>query len=404
MPPKKRVNASEAGEASGTAKKTKTTAPDAAATTNETRWSTKSNRWSAVSASRNADNDYKKAMEDIEHAYAYTCRCPFGTKSGDLDDDEDELEDDFDEYDEEDDDEDNEDGEGNKQPKGKCDGGKTCICTKPVAEHPNAPFVMTNAGYRKLMTQQIHCQVRDPDSFGMYTYNDHSAYGVLQVLQNLILDYEEAKDDWKEQWVICEAMAPFIWYLSGGEFAMADDGELCSHTARLIGNLFLAMLARLEREGVLAPDSEVKDLGHVMAGMLKVAAAFRGSSLLEQGTPMKKSKKRPFPFAEDSFADYVAAYAKKHGITLCGVPGRKDLLENVDDSVELPTAEAHGDDPWGWAAAFSEYKRGRKIGGDDLDITSWASAERKKAAFNKRDPLGKKEIEAIKDGMVMMLG
>lgn len=211
MPPKRQSNTSETGAASGATKKTKTTtATDVCEAPNETRWSTKSNRWSAVSASRNADYDYKKAMEDIEDAYTYTCRCAFGTKHADDEDDEEDDEDD----------EDDEGGEDGKQPKAKCDGGKTCLCTKPAADHPDAPFVIMNAGYRKLMTQQIHCQVRDPDSFRMYTYNDHSAYGVLQVIQNLVLDFEEAKDNWKEQWVICEALAPFIWYLTGGDFAM----------------------------------------------------------------------------------------------------------------------------------------------------------------------------------------
>ncbi|CCF47840.1 hypothetical protein CH063_04302 [Colletotrichum higginsianum] len=400
MPPKKRSNANEAGEASGTAKKTKTTASGASAAANESRWSTKSKRWSAVSASRNADDDYKKAMEDIEYAYTYTCRCPLGTKGGDPDDEDEDEEDDYD--DEEDDDDEGDEGE--KQPKAKCDGGKTCLCMKPAAEHPDAPFVITNAGYRKLMNQQVHCQVRDPDNFDMYTYNDHYAYGILQVIQNLVLDYEEAKENWREQWVICEAIAPFIWFLSGGDFAMADDGELCRQTARLIGNLFLATLARLEREGALAPDSEVKDLGIVMAGMLKVASAFRGSSLFEGETRIKKSKKRPFPFVAETFDNYVAAYAKKHGITLRGVPKLKGLLEGVDDDVELPTVEQHGEDPWGWAAAFSEYKTGTTVGGDGLDITSWTSAERKKHAFNKKDPLGKKELDAIKKGLVMMLG
>lgn len=54
----------------------------------------------------------------------------------------------------------------------------------------------------------------------MYTYDDHMAYNVLQVLQNLVFDYEEAKGNWREQWVICEALCPFIWYLNGGDFAM----------------------------------------------------------------------------------------------------------------------------------------------------------------------------------------
>ncbi|KAK1599435.1 uncharacterized protein LY79DRAFT_575138 [Colletotrichum navitas] len=123
----------------------------------------------------------------------------------------------------------------------------------------------------------------------------------------------------------------------------------------------LAMLARLERECVLTPDSK------------------------------------------DTFDNYVAAYAKKHGITLRDVPGLKNLLADVDDSVKLPK-ETHGDDLWGWEMAFSEYKKGRKIGGDDLDITSWPSVERKRASFNNKDPLGKKEIEAIKNGMFMMPG
>ncbi|KAF4780526.1 hypothetical protein HER10_EVM0012619 [Colletotrichum scovillei] len=270
--------------------------------------------------------------------------------------------------------------EKKKKPKQKCDGGKTCVCTKPAAEYPDAPYAITHAGFRKLMNQQIHCQVRDPDSFRMYTYNDHMAYGVLQVLQNL-----------REQWVICEALCPFIWYLNGGDFAMADDGEFVDETAKLIGNLFLATLARLEFEGVLAADSEVEDLGCVMAGMLK--------------TVHKKSKKRPFPFTAEKFDSYVAAYAKKHGITLKGVPGLKALVDDLEgEEEELPNAEEHGEDPWGWADALASYKKGRKIGGDDLDITSWTPAKRKQHAFNKKDPLGKKEIDAIKNGMVMMLG
>ncbi|KAK1453604.1 hypothetical protein CMEL01_05263 [Colletotrichum melonis] len=444
MPPKRHST----GAASGASKKPKTTAPEAEASSpapaaapadddrGKNRWPAKNTRWSAVSASRNADEDYKKACEEVAYAFEYVVRCSFGTRHGD------DEEDDEDDEDEEEDDEEEEKeepqakgkGKGKskvadekkataqgkakdeqqhlayvelekKKPKQKYDGGKTCVCSKPAAEHPDAPYVITHAGFRKLMSQQIHCQVRDPDSFRMYTYTDHMAYGVLQVLQNLVLDYEEAKGSWREQWVICEALCPFIWYLNGGDFAMADDGEFVDETAKLIGNLFLTTLARLEREGVLAADSEVKDLGCVMAGMLKVASALRGFDLLQNETVHKESKKRPFPFTAEKFDSYVAAYAKKHGITPKGVPGLKALIEGLDnEEEELPTAEEHGEDPWGWADALASYKKGRKIGGDDLDITSWTPAKRKQHAFNKKDPLGKKEIDAIKNGMVMMLG
>ncbi|KAK1673499.1 hypothetical protein BDP55DRAFT_670441 [Colletotrichum godetiae] len=245
------------------------------------------------------------------------------------------------------------------------------------------------------MNKQVDCQLRDPDSFLMYTSNDDMVYGVLQVLQNLVHDYEEAKSNWREQWVICEAICPLIWYLNGDDFAMADDSEFVDETVKLIGNLFLA---------TLAPDSEVQDLGCVMAGMPKTASAFRGFDLLQDETVHKKSKKRPLAFTSENFDSYVASYAKKHGITLKDIPGLQALVKDVNDEDELPNAGDHGEDPLGWADALVSYKKGRKIGGDDLNITSWTLAERNQHAFSKKDLLGKKEIDAIKNGMVMMLG
>lgn len=43
------------------------------------------------------------------------------------------------------------------------------------------------------------------------------------------------------------------------------------------------------------------------------------------------------------------------------------------------------------------------IGGDQYDITTWSSAERKKHSFDKKDPLDKKMIKALKQGLVMQL-
>ncbi|KAF9881094.1 hypothetical protein CkaCkLH20_01244 [Colletotrichum karsti] len=388
MPPKRK---SDAGDASPDAsKKTKTT-PEASSSSssfdNSTRWSSKS-RYSAVSNSRNADLDYKKAMEDPEYAFTYVVRCPFGSNDEDEED-----EDDFDSEAEEDED------------KPSCDGGKTCLCGKLATEHPDAPFVMTRAGFRKLMNQQPNCQVRDPDSMGMYTYNDHAAYGIMEVLENLILDFDEASQNWKEQWVVCEAMAPFIWYLSGAEFGMCDDGDRAKKMAKLVGTMFLSMLARLEREGQLKPDSEARDIGMVMAGMIKTAEPFRDFSLLEDEGKTRKSNARPFPYAPSKYNEYIAAYAKKYNIKLGGVKGVKTLTEGFDENIALPEAGAHGEDPWGFKAALKEYKSSvAGMGGDKLDITSWKPAERKNASFSKKEPLPKDVLDGIKKGMVVGLG
>lgn len=93
------------------------------------------------------------------------------------------------------------------QEKPRCDGGENCLCKKPAAEHPDHVWSMTDAGYKKLGKALIQVLVRDPDFLGMYTYNDHLGYGVMEAVENLLLDFGEAKGKWKEQWSICEATA-----------------------------------------------------------------------------------------------------------------------------------------------------------------------------------------------------
>lgn len=86
-------------------------------------------------------------------------------------DEDDELEDEDSEGDE---DEDGSDAAGKspKKSKSKCDGGRTCVCHKPADELPDHEFLITYAGFRKWIAQLSMGPLRDPDVFGMYTYND----------------------------------------------------------------------------------------------------------------------------------------------------------------------------------------------------------------------------------------
>jgi hypothetical protein len=178
-------------------------------------------RWSPVSGSANVDTAYRELWKTPEKAYQYVCWCrpPFPGESSDSDSDDDEEEDE-DENEDEDDDEDNDGGDeekennngDNNKPKKKpsCDGGKTCLCNKPANDHPNHIWVTTFACRRKFFAQESFVQMRDPDNFGMSTYNDHAGYGVLQVVENLLLDFVEADSNWREQWVVCETLAMFL--------------------------------------------------------------------------------------------------------------------------------------------------------------------------------------------------
>lgn len=157
----------------------------------------KNKRWAAVSASRTAEDDFKLAVKDVSRAHAYICICkpPFFRGNDDGDDDEDDEE------------------EASKAncngDKAKCDGGEKCLCQKPANEHPDHAWILTYGGFRKWISQLSMAAVRCPDFFDMYTFNDHEAYGLLEVNENLMLEWEEAKT-WPEQWTVCEGLALFL--------------------------------------------------------------------------------------------------------------------------------------------------------------------------------------------------
>ncbi|KAI0025867.1 hypothetical protein F4780DRAFT_233434 [Xylariomycetidae sp. FL0641] len=382
MPPKRA--AQEDGAAAN--KKAKTASDD------ESEMPAPSKRWSAVSGSANADSDYRTTWTKPEKWYSYITFCgPPGVSSDDEDEDEDE----------EDEDEDDEIREG-------C-GKKDCVCQKPSSDNPDHPWHVSKAGYRKFNTQFIFHQLRDPDNFDMYTFNDHSAYGALETLENLVLDFNEAAErGWKEQWAVCEGLA--LWLTSDGyTFTRIDDGDRANDMMRLIGHMFLYMLAQLDRQNLVGDGTEVKSLGCFMALYIHIIEDMRRYGILELEEAEEEDTKKFDPVRPD---DAILSYANKRGVTLRGPHNIDKLVANLDGEVELPEAQAK--DPWGFQAAFKEYEgkqgtaeisgRPASIGGDALDITTWTSAERKAQSFTKKDPLGKKEIKAIKNGLVMCLG
>ncbi|KAI5864088.1 hypothetical protein GGS23DRAFT_562854 [Durotheca rogersii] len=376
MPPKRRSS----GSGSSEQKKAKTPEDEPP----------RSERWAAVSGSANADADYKTTWKNPDRWYSFVTICP-------LDDD--------------DDDESDTDNGDRKDPgRTKCGEGN-CFCLKPVAENPDHPWIISQAGYRKHSTLSILMSLRNPDNFDMYTFNDHCGYGALEVVQNVLLDYVEAAGrGWREQWAVCEGLA--LWLIcSGSNFlTTVGDSEYVNETFRLIGRMFLNMLAELDKKSLLGDATDVKSIGTTMAMYLEIMANARASGALEE---VKKNTSTKFnPGRSD---DAILTYANQRGVTLQGPRDVDELTAGLNGDIELPSAGAG--DLWGWKAGLKRYetkyakvtvyvskKNGVRIGGDALDITTWTSAKRKAANFDKKDPLGKREMDAIKNGLVIQLG
>ncbi|XXG97885.1 hypothetical protein Hte_004199 [Hypoxylon texense] len=361
----------------------------------------RSDRWSPVSGSANAEADYRTTWKNPDKWYSFVTICPLLRDEDDDEDDDEEDDEDDDEEDEEDEDEEAE----------TC-GQKGCVCLKPLGENPEHPWVVSQAGFRKYSTQRIHLELRNPDNFSMYTFNDHAAYGCIEVVQNLLLDYGEvAERGWREQWAVCEGLGLFMLSPMSGVMTTADDGDWVEETVRLVGRMFLNMLAQLDEKDLVGDATEVKSLGTIMAVYLTVASEMRAQFGILEHNGKKGTKK----FKPECFDDAVLSYANQRGVTLQGPSDIDELTAKLNGDVELPKKGTK--DPWGWKAALTKYtnrfggitsmmakRHGSGIGGDAMDLTTWTSAERKAASFDKKDPLGKREMDAIKKGMVIQLG
>ncbi|KAL4876672.1 hypothetical protein BJY04DRAFT_140220 [Aspergillus karnatakaensis] len=166
----------------------------------------------------------------------------------------------------------------------------------------------------------IHTDLRDPINFNMYVFNDFAGYGVLEVLQNLLVDFDEAIGNWKERWAICEAL-PFYWKTEACmPLTMIDDGDAVAATFGILSHMFVAMLAELETKSLLKPESEVKNLGFVMALYMELADDLREYNCLNE-EPTKG-------FNPAQIDAYVLAYAKKYHIKLHG-PSKMNSLRTL---------------------------------------------------------------------------
>lgn len=169
--------------------------------------------------------------------------------------------------------------------------------------------------------------------------------------------------------------------------------------------MFLYTLARLDRRG---QSDKVPPLGAVMSLYIELY-----DRLSRINHILKKERKIPGAFAYDvnCLNSYVLAYAQKHSISL-PYRGSSGACQEEREHVLLPTPTMNNNDPWGFVTAFHRYRKRHSkgmafyycgfkgIGGDALDITTWDSKKRSVKSFSKKDPLTKRDFDAIKQGLV----
>jgi hypothetical protein len=147
--------------------------------------------------------------------------------------------------------------------------------------------------------------------------------------------------------------------------------------------MFLSLLATLERNDLLKPDSEIKNLGALIGLYIRNVVDISDYGIEREGDDER-----------------LWAYVAKYGIEVLGVDDEK--YQNTSDGT-MELAENTAVDPWSFKKRLTAMKRasGKSFGGDHLDITSWTSMDRKMYAFDGKDPLSRHDLAMIKKGGIV---
>ncbi|KAF9478169.1 hypothetical protein BDN70DRAFT_65393 [Pholiota conissans] len=250
-------------------------------------------------------------------------------------------------------------------------------------------------------------QNRNPDMFDMYVHNDYYAYGVFNLVDKTLasLNTQIKKKDWKEAYIILEALIAFLEVED--TWTQCDDGDRVRVTRKAIGAAALTALQGLQG----MPDFRV--ISHPsLESLLKniVQLCEDGEMIKNKYAPLFIGMARRL-FSEKTEADFARErdMLTEFARTMRDEEDKKDLESSVKKMAEdRRKALAAGEplQPWftkgvgetkipnelKFARVWKEYKEYQAevpkqplMGPPKWDLSTWTDAEKHPYLFSTMD-------------------
>ncbi|EUC50517.1 hypothetical protein COCMIDRAFT_959 [Bipolaris oryzae ATCC 44560] len=324
---------------------------------------------------------------------------------------------------------------------------KEKIAGYPPEKHPEHKWVIMWEAWHRQDLGGLKAKYCNPDNFGMYIYNDWTNWGMLEIAENMMIEFNKAymskaPTRLEDMWVVISAMG--LWLNENDHISelISGEGDDVLMIIGLIGRALLTTLAAVEKAGELKPDSRFFDLTLVIAYYLEISydlpaygvegdcVAWRKHAVnyFEKGhlDPAKglsttKSHIEKLKKVNNYNEDHDAPNSVADLPDICGDIPMLKLLREEDDEKENESPETWDkksgspngknskgknakkeDDVWNWVKIFKAYKkeRGPVMGGEKYDITKMTRAERAESAFDQRDPLVDFPVKDLKKNLV----
>ncbi|KAF5565734.1 hypothetical protein FPHYL_4135 [Fusarium phyllophilum] len=278
-----------------------------------------------------------------------------------------------------DEDEDDEDEEDDEEDEGEGEAGNDAEKDKDkkpydklASLHPEWPWFFTMRGVDRHTWWEQECLKRSPDDFDLYIYNDFGGYGALEVLENIIAQFNlvfKPKSTYRNFWPEVEGLAMI---LRGGllEYVMIDDGARVQVTCEVVGDLILATIEALKKQDVFKPDSEIRNLGLVLFMFIRWGREQSDYGVEEENW---------------SWIYKIIDLAEEAGIKLTAPHNFEKDLEDIKDHRD-EWAQRMGkwnNVKWNYRLRdFKDDKGSTKLGGHEFDITRMSKAQRQQHSLS----------------------
>ncbi|KAF4962590.1 hypothetical protein FSARC_9368 [Fusarium sarcochroum] len=277
---------------------------------------------------------------------------------------------DEDDEDEEDEEEEEEEGESGDEEGDKDKENDKKPYEKLASLHPEWPWFFTMRGQDRFTWWEQEALKRDQDDFKMHIYNDFTAYGMHELLENIFAQFNvtfKPKASYRDFWPEVEGLALMLRSTLLAYF-MCDDPQKCEKLSEMVGYLILATIDALKKQDVFKPDSDIRNLGLVLAMFVKWGR--------EQATE--------YEFDEQcgSWIYKVIDLAEEANVHITGPHNFEETYDEIlNDRAKKAKAMKRWDNV-NWTTKVKGYtSKYGKLGGHKYDITKFSAAERKQHSF-----------------------
>ncbi|OBT95029.1 hypothetical protein VE01_07400 [Pseudogymnoascus verrucosus] len=225
---------------------------------------------------------------------------------------------------------------------------------------------VSRAGMEKFIEINQEIDKRNQDVHGLYIYNDFSGYGVTEVMENLLAEFNKSifKKDISplKKWAIVEGLTLYLTMGDLRVWMMNDDSEGIEEVFNMMGVMFVTALEMLHESALIGPTSPLPD----NVGVL---------SLLFLNFVMIGCTDYDLEWAHE-----VVRAADEYGVVLTPMKQVEDVTQDRLDELRDICEKTKKGKGLFWKTEYPKFKRDHP-GGRKYDITKMSTAQKAQYEF-----------------------